>query len=68
MRKLTVAAICGALFYCFLTVPVLASDVGKPRVELPEGANLIHQERAYTSPIWSRPKNKELENLHEESS
>ncbi len=55
MRKLTVAAICGALFYCFLTVPVLASDVGKPRVEQPEGAKLTHQERAYTSPIWYTP-------------
>ncbi len=24
MRKLAVAAICGAVFYCFLTVPALA--------------------------------------------
>ncbi len=24
--------------------------------ELPEGAQLIHQERAYTSPIWYTPK------------
>jgi hypothetical protein len=25
-------------------------------VELPEGTQLIHQERAYTSPIWYNPK------------
>ncbi len=56
MRKLAVAASCGAVFYCFLTVPVLASDIGKPRVELLEGAKLIHQERAHTCRSGTRLK------------